>query len=229
MTQRDREKRLDVVGKLLAQATSVAGTPEADVFTSRAFALIAKLGIGPESDATAGGNAADAIVHHGFELEGDFLLQRMILLARIAEALHCNHAYWLFTDRASRVAVCGTQRHIDRIQVLYDPLVMRMLRQATTSPWSPSTGLSLRDHQISWMQGFTVSIRVRLRDAEATAAAEAAHCTYQQHAVDAERAAAEMTRVLPATRRSTYRPTLGFNSVVEGIRAGKSTNESSEP
>jgi len=224
VTQRDREKRLDVVGKLLAQATSVAGTPEADVFTSRAFALIAKLGIGPESDATVDGHAADAIVHHGFELEGDFLLQRMMLLARIAWALHCDHAYWQFSNTASRVAVCGAQRHVDRIQVLYDPLLMRMLRQATTSPWSPSTGLSLRDHQISWMQGFTVSIRTRLREAEAAAAAEADHGTHQ-HALDAERAAAEMKRQLPTTRRSTYHPTLGFDSVVEGIRAGKSTDK----
>ncbi|WP_040818133.1 DUF2786 domain-containing protein [Nocardia jiangxiensis] len=223
MTQRDREKRLDVAAKLLAQATSVAGTAEADAFTSRAFALIARLGIDQNPDRASEGPTADAVLRHDFALSGDFLHQRIKLLARTATALHCAHAYWLHADTVATVAVYGAQRNLDRIQILYAPLLSRMLRQAVNSPWTPSTGLSLRDHQISWMQGFTVSIRARLREAEATAAAEADHGTNtpaNQHTLDAQRAAAEKQRQLPAVRPSTYRPTLGLDSVVEGLHAG---------
>ena len=48
MTQRNRQKRLDVVGKLRTQATSVTGRPEADVFTSRVFTVNAKFRHRPE-------------------------------------------------------------------------------------------------------------------------------------------------------------------------------------
>lgn len=221
--QRDRKKRLDVVAKLLAQATSVAGTPEADAFTTHAFALIARLGIEQAHDPVADGHVADTIVRHDFAVEGDFLRQRITLLARIASPLHCAHAYWLFSDTTSTVAVYGAQHHIDRISILYGPLLTRMLRQAMTSPWSPSTGLSLRDHQISWMQGFTVSIRARLREAEATAAGETDHGSHQ-HALDTERAEAERERQFPNVRHGTNSSTLGLDSVVEGLRAGRNTD-----
>lgn len=230
MTQRDRHQRLNVAGKLLAQAASVAGTPEADVFTSRAFGLIARLGIEQGSDSAAASPAADTVFRQDFAISGDFLHQRITLLARIAYPLHCAHAFWLHTDTTSTVAVYGAQRHIDRIQVLYEPLLARMLRQAMSSPWSPTTGLPLRNHQISWMQGFSVSIRAHLQKAEAAAAAEADHGdtgTYtNQHALDAQRAAAEKNRQWPVVRRSADNSRLGFDSVVDGIRAGKGSSYS---
>ncbi|MBF6064720.1 DUF2786 domain-containing protein [Nocardia terpenica] len=223
MTERDRSKRLDRITKLLAQATSVAGTPEAEAFTDRAFQLTAATGIdwsGPQDTAT---------VRCDFPVDGDFLDQRIMLLTRIATAMHCAYAYWLFSPTASTVEVYGTQANIVRVRLLYEPLQTRMFRQAMSSPWSPSSGLSLDEHRISWMQGFTLSIRARLRDAEATAAADAdrrdgTDIHTRRHVTDAEQAEAEKRRQLPKVRRRTFSPKLGHDALTEGYRAGQSTD-----
>lgn len=219
MTERDRTKRLEVVAKLLAKATSVAGTPEAEAFTDRAFRLSAV--VGTETD----GFGDTAIVRCYIPVSGDFLHQRIILLTGIATALHCAHACWHLSPTAATAEVYGTQSNIDRVRLLYDPISTRMFRQATDSRWSSLSGLSPEDHRISWMQGFAISIRTRLQDAEAAAAAEAdqrdgTESHARGHVTDAERAEAEKRRQLPNVRRSNYRPQLGRDALAEGYRAG---------
>jgi hypothetical protein len=104
-----------------------------------------------------------------------------------------------------------------------------MFRQAMESAWSPTSGLSRDDHRISWMQGFILSIRARLHDAEAAAATEADRrdgtgIHARNHVVDAERAEAEKRRQLPNANRSAYNPQLGRDALAEGYRAGQSAD-----
>ncbi|WP_024803066.1 DUF2786 domain-containing protein [Nocardia sp. BMG51109] len=223
MTERDHGKRFDRIAKLLTQAASVAGTPEADAFTDRAFRLTAAAGI------DRSGCQESAIVRRDFPVEGDFLDQRIMLLTRIAIALHCAYAYWLFSPTTSSVEIYGTPENIDRVRVLYEPLQARMFRQAMSSSRPPSSGLSPEEHRISWMQGFTLSIRARLREAEAAAAVDAdrrdgTDVHTRRHTTDAERADAEKRRQLPKVRRRTFNQKLGRDALVEGYRAGQSTD-----
>lgn len=79
------------------------------------------------------------------------------------------------------------------------------------------------------MQGFTLSIRARLREAEAAAAVDAdrrdgTDVHTRRHTTDAERADAEKRRQLPKVRRRTFNQKLGRDALVEGYRAGQSTD-----
>ncbi|NUS42484.1 MAG: DUF2786 domain-containing protein [Mycobacteriaceae bacterium] len=140
MAERNREKRLHVVGRLLAQASSVAGTPEAEAFTDRAFLLVAKYGADEFP-----GEATDAILRRDIPVQGAYLRQQVTLVIRIASALHCAYAYRVLSPDVAFVEVYGTKRHIDRIQILYGPLLDRMLHQPSASPWSSASPLSLED------------------------------------------------------------------------------------
>lgn len=223
MNERNRYKRIEVIAKLLTQAASVAGTPEAEAFTDRAFQLTAALGIQQSG-------IPDAVVRHReFPVRGEFLHQRIILLVAIATALHCAHACWHLNPTAATVEMYGVQGHIDRVQLLYGPLSTRMFRQAMESAWSQSCGMALEDHRISWMHGFILSIRSRLSGAEATAAAEADRHSgtdvhTRRHITDAERAVVEKQRRLPDVRPSTYSPRLERDALAEGYRAGQKSD-----
>ncbi|WP_167472025.1 DUF2786 domain-containing protein [Nocardia arthritidis] len=223
MTEPGKQNAIDLIAKLLAKAEGCAGTPEGETAENCAFHLLAKHGIAYNDVRPPSQTGPDIAVREDFPLHGDYLHQQIILLARIASALHCSSAYWLHSQHSATVEIYGVPRHLDRVRLLHRPLLTRMLRQATTS--APPD----RNHQISWMQGFSLSVRARLRTAETAAATEADNRTgsdlqTRTLAADAKRAEIAKKQALPTLRRSAYNPPIDSGSFTEGYRAGENTD-----
>jgi len=227
MSKRDRTEMIQLIGNLLAKAESQAGTPEGDLFEERAFQLLAKHGI-DHSQIRSGCTTADSVVREDYPVNGDYVNQQIMLLARIASALHCAAAYWLHSQFSATVVIYGVPQHLERIHLLYAPLRSRMLSQATDAPGSAFSARQLLDRRIGWMQGFTLGIRARLQAAETAAAAEADRQTgsdlqTRTLAADAKRAANAKKLALPDIQRGTYNPKLDRDSIVQGYRVGNET------
>jgi hypothetical protein len=168
MTKTDKIK--EKVQKLLAQANDREGTPEGDMFMSRAFELIAQYGLeGVELDPQ---ESADA-VHKSVNLSGSYTDRQAVLLHSIATALHCkslsNRKY--NSTAVASVELFGAKRHIERVEMLFSLLNPQMVAGASKLKggdgfFETSTVVKRR----SYMHGFASSVHWRLKDAENTVA-----------------------------------------------------------
>ncbi len=228
MSKRDRTEIIELIGNLLAKAESQSGTPEGDLFEERAFQLLAKYGI-DHSQIRSGHTSADSVAREDYPINGDYVHQQIMLVARIASALHCSAAYWLHSQTSATVAIYGAPRHLERVRLLYAPLRSRMFGQAAHAPQPVSSDHPLRDHRIGWMQGFSLGVKTRLQAAETAAAAKAdlqtgSDLETRTLAADAKRAANTRKMALPTLRRSSYNPELDLDSIARGYRVGRDTD-----
>jgi Protein of unknown function (DUF2786) len=168
------ERLLDRVRKLLAQAEDDSVTPaEAQAFTAKAAALMAKYGIErallaaerPETD-----KPADRVI----DIDNPWAREKAHLLSGLASALRCHCILLNGTRPGSRVHIFGFASDIDRTDLLYTSVLIQMshgLAGARVPEWSSSP----RAWRRSWLLGFATAVISRVREAEhrATAAATA--------------------------------------------------------
>jgi len=166
------ERLLDRVRKLLAQAEDDSVTPaEAQAFTAKAAALMAKYGIDrallaaerPETDQPA---------NRVLDIDNPWAREKAHLLSGLASALRCQCILLASSRPGSRVHLFGFISDIDRTDLLYTSVLIQMshgLAGARVPEWSSSP----RAWRRSWLLGFATAVIARVREAEHGAVAAA--------------------------------------------------------
>ena len=159
------ERLLDRVRKLLAQAEDDSVTPaEAQAFTAKAAALMAKYGIDrallaaerPETDQPA---------NRVLDIDNPWAREKAHLLSGLASALRCQCILLASSRPGSRVHLFGFISDIDRTDLLYTYVLIQMshgLAGARVPEWSSSP----RAWRRSWLLGFATAVIARVREAE---------------------------------------------------------------
>ncbi|GAB1642936.1 DUF2786 domain-containing protein [Krasilnikovia sp. MM14-A1259] len=202
---------LDKVRKLLAKAEDEACTPaEAEAFTVKAAALIAKYGIDQAllADITPG---ADAVGDRVIDMDAPYALDKAGLLAGIALALRCKSVRRTDPTPGSRrtsMHLFGFGADLDRVELLYTSLLVQAAHAlaATHVPW----GEHPASYRRSWYAGYASAIHRRLRDAEARASSDAETARAAQHTAGRSVALvlADRGALVDAARATAY-PKLG--------------------
>ncbi|MFI5778155.1 DUF2786 domain-containing protein [Nocardia sp. NPDC051570] len=187
MTHASGQDMFDKVRKLLAKAESVAGTPEADALTAKAFELIAKYGIDEAQARQRSGQGPAPIEMARFTLGGQYQREQAFLFHILARELHCEPL--MLGDYSSQIAY-GTAGHIERLRVLFATLCPQMLAGAARQRPNSHASVGVKAYRMSWMRGFYTGVGARLREAESTAATESEPSAALVLMDDAKRAAA---------------------------------------
>jgi hypothetical protein len=231
------ERLLDRVRKLLAQAEDDSVTPaEAQAFTAKAAALMAKYGIDrallaaerPETD-----RPADRVI----DIDNPWAREKAHLLSGLASALRCQCILLNGTRPGSRVHIFGYASDIDRTDLLYTSVLIQMahgLAGARVPDWSSSP----RAWRRSWLLGFATAVISRVREAEhrvTTAATDPAAAGGERTAlVLADRSLVirrQVEHAYPVTRKArvTYSGSGYRDGYAQGQRADIGTTRLSRP
>lgn len=202
-----RDRLIDKVAKLLRQAESVDGTPEADMFRSRAFELIAKYGIDEalvlEKQTRA--ELPPEAIEWTVRVQGSWQHAQMLLLFSLGHSLHCEVAYKSGTPLV--VKVYGMPNHIDRVRILWELLQPEMLRQVqVVRPEDDGRGAHggrVRRYRRAWIAGFAAGIGERLREQEQRAVQAAGSAAVALYKSDADRAEEKMQAMNPRIKVTT--------------------------
>lgn len=192
-----RQDMLDKVRKMFAKAASVAGTPEAEAFNTKAYELLAKYGI-DEAEARQRREEGPAPIRTRLvSYKGSYIKQQRSLIFHIADALRCEVVYHRDTEETE---LFGTETDLDRVYLLFSALLPQMIAGANKirSYDRPSTTVSRR----SFMYGFIEHVGERLASAEAEAVQDAAPGTALVLIDDAARALAAKSAKYPNLRKA---------------------------
>lgn len=219
-SDRDEMKGFSVQGevarrfaKLLKQAESVAGTPEADAFTEKAMALIAEYGIQVlDSDRT---DSADGrqIVLREIEFEGNGADGAITVLAKIGRALHCQVVYeeMSYEPDVYRAEIYGAEIHVERVLLLIDHLAAQC-SIAAARDWRQYRGkLKAKEYLKIWHQGFGKRIAQRLSELEARAVHRVAEDSKGMELVllsDSDRAKSVVFEIYPHLANQDFKRSL---------------------
>lgn len=237
------KKMQDKVAKLLRQAEDVAGTPEEAVFQAKAFELISKYGLEmAQVQATKEGldisELPDAIKWQVL-VTGKYVAQQALLLHGIARALHCKTVYTNIGGTTSqRVYVFGVERHVERVQFLWEILRPQMLRlvekvrpevvhQRTKYDWRTgeyrkvSTAGQTKSYRRAWIAGFAQTIGDRVRAEENKAVEGAGGGALVLYKSDENRAAVALREAFPRTRSARQTTHYNQSGYAHGQRDGR--------
>lgn len=167
--------RLDRIRKLLAKAER-AGTPdEAEIYTDKAFALMARHGIDEALLAAAPGAEAaraDPIGRSRITVDNPYSGAKARLLGWTASALRCR---WVMHDQrggsVAAVTVFGFASDRERVELLYTSLLLQATA-ALAAVRPPDPGESVAAYRRSWIYGFAGRVYERLCAAERSALGE---------------------------------------------------------
>nr|WP_075554306.1 DUF2786 domain-containing protein [Pseudonocardia sp. Ae505_Ps2] len=166
--------RLDRIRKLLAKAER-AGTPdEAEIYTDKAFALMARHGIDEALLAAApgAGARADPIGRSRITVDNPYSGAKARLLGWTAAALRCR---WVMHDQrggsVAAVTVFGFASDRERVELLYTSLLLQATA-ALAAVRPPDPGESVAAYRRSWIYGFAGRVYERLCAAERSALGE---------------------------------------------------------
>ncbi|MBO4238255.1 DUF2786 domain-containing protein [Pseudonocardia alni] len=167
--------RLDRIRKLLAKAER-AGTPdEAEIYTDKAFALMARHGIDEALLAAApgaGAARADPIGRSRITVDNPYSGAKARLLGWTASALRCR---WVMHDQrggsVAAVTVFGFASDRERVELLYTSLLLQATA-ALAAVRPPDPGESVAAYRRSWIYGFAGRVYERLCEAERSALGE---------------------------------------------------------
>ncbi|GAB1695039.1 DUF2786 domain-containing protein [Krasilnikovia sp. M28-CT-15] len=174
---------LDKVRKLLAKAEDDACTPaEAEAFTAKAAALIAKYGIDQAllADTTPG---TDVVGDRVVEMDAPYARDKAGLLAGIAHALRCKTVcrtrHMPGDGKRLSMHLFGFGADLDRVELLYTSLLVQAAHALVAAyvPW----GQHPASYRRSWYAGYSTAIHRRLRAAEAQARSDAERVRATEH------------------------------------------------
>jgi Protein of unknown function (DUF2786) len=168
--------KLDTIRKLLAKADGAATSEEAQTYTEKAVAMMARHGIDEALLAASLGPEAagrDEIGTCDIPMADPYSAGKARLLAWTASALRCRAVlHEAGGGRVSGVTVLGFASDRARVELLYTSLLLQAGTQlvALRPDWA---GESVAAYRRSWLHGFALRVHQRLLDAEAAALADA--------------------------------------------------------
>jgi len=167
-----KDDLLDRVPELLAKAEDEGCTPaESEALTAKATELMARYGIDrallgalrPETD-----SVGDRV----FDLDNPWAAVKAHLLAGLASALRCQCVLLSRREPGSWVHVFGYASDLERADILFTSLLVRMARALAMQP-IPGYGGSAKAWRRSWMLGYCSAVVGRVRAAEEAAVTSA--------------------------------------------------------
>ncbi|MHA2788063.1 DUF2786 domain-containing protein [Corynebacterium sp. S7] len=215
------------VQKLLNQAADREGTPEGDAFYDKAFALMASYGFDERDLSTQ--QDADNVGRKTFAFSGAYTDMQAYLLNSIVHGLHCV-AFSSGTYRSTKVKqmmVFGTERHLDRVDLLFTLLNAQMIAQAKNVRAQTELGVSVIVARRSFMVGFASRVGERLRQAEKTMSNSSSGYAVAliDDAVKAEEARAAFAEAEGITLASSKsRRSMDTDSYFQGVNAGNGSD-----
>ncbi|AGT14333.1 hypothetical protein ADZZY_85 [Mycobacterium phage Adzzy] len=234
-----KTKMQDKVAKLLRQAEDVAGTPEEAIFQAKAFELMAKYAIDmADVQATKAGldtNEIPNAIRVDIMVKGKYVAQQALLLNGIARALHCKTVYVTVAGTtAQRISVFGVERHIERVQMLWDILRPQMLRlvekvrpETYIQQWDyyldkpKSTAGQTKSYRRAWIAGFAQTVSDRVRTEENKALESDTGGALVLFRGDKERAALALKEAFPRVRTVKPRTRYNQSGYAHGQRDGR--------
>ncbi|MGH3501573.1 MAG: DUF2786 domain-containing protein [Nocardioidaceae bacterium] len=155
------------VRKLLAKAEDPSCSPgEAEAFTEKASALIAKYGI-DRAMLAAGDPDSDVIGDRVLAMDPPYAMDKAELLSGVAHALRCRAVRRVEYPRGRKrlsVHLFGFGSDLERVELLYTSLLVQSahaLAATPVPPWEHAAAF-----RRSWLTGFTSAVVRRLREAE---------------------------------------------------------------
>ncbi len=167
--------KLDTIRKLLAKADGAATPEEAQTYTEKAVAMMARHGIDEALLAASldpGAPGRDEIGTCHIPMADPYSAGKARLLAWTASALRCRAVlHESGGGRVSGVTVLGFGSDRARVELLYTSLLLQAGTQlvALRPAWA---GESVAAYRRSWLHGFAVRVHQRLLNAEAAALAD---------------------------------------------------------
>jgi hypothetical protein len=167
--------KLDTIRKLLAKADGAATPEEAQTYTEKAVAMMARHGIDEALLAASLGPEApgrDEIGTSHIPMADPYSAGKARLLAWTASALRCRAVlHEAGGGRVSAVTVLGFGSDRAHVELLYTSLLLQAGTQlvALRPEWA---GESVAAYRRSWLHGFAVRVHQRLLAAEAAALAD---------------------------------------------------------
>ncbi|BAL85360.1 hypothetical protein AMIS_1400 [Actinoplanes missouriensis 431] len=163
------ESLLARVRKLLAMAEDPACTPgEAEAFTEKAAALIAKYGVDQAMLAVAD-PAADPVGDRIVTIDPPYARDKAGLLAAVAAPMRCRVVH-LDRGGLARSHLFGHAADLERVELLFTSLLVQAAHGLAASP--VPFGEHPAAYRRSWLVGYSQAVSARLRSAEQAAAAE---------------------------------------------------------
>lgn len=169
---------IEKIGKLLAKANSIAGTPEADALTEKAFVLMAKYDIKATQITNTTGEVKDELIVWDYEIKGEFAIDQSTLFFDVTNGVGAKALRFRKLVPGTRqtytyiMRVWGYESQTKRIKFLFEALLPQMLvgsaSAAAIVTWEPK-----RSYRKTWMEGFGSAISGRLVRARQTAVKEA--------------------------------------------------------
>ncbi|HEY0815433.1 MAG TPA: DUF2786 domain-containing protein [Pseudonocardia sp.] len=167
--------KLDTVRKLLAKADGAATPEEAQTYTEKAVAMMARHGIDEALLAASRGPGAagrDEIGTSHIPMADPYSAGKARLLAWTASALRCRAVlHESGGGRVSVVTVLGFAADRARVELLYTSLLLQAGTQLVAMR-PQGAGESVAAYRRSWLHGFAVRVHQRLQDAQAAALAD---------------------------------------------------------
>ena len=164
------DKILGMIRGLLAKAENEACTrEEAEAYTAKAAALLAKYGV-DRAMLGASDPTSDVVGDRMVPVMAPYLLDKAILLATIAQALRCRTVRKSGNRGCAEIHMFGFGSDLERVELLYTSLLVQAsygLAQAEPLPHETTTAF-----RKSWLAGFSSAIGERLREAETRAASD---------------------------------------------------------
>lgn len=213
---------------LLNKAEGTQNEHEKDAFMRKAFKMMADYGLS-EAELRAMNKDMGQVTQLKVQLSGKYRRQQIMLLARIAVALHCETTFKTHNRSAT---VVGVESHAQRVVMIFALLAPQMVRETEkaepddfhVSYYSRymSRAVITREWRRSFALGFGEAAHKRLEQAETNMANSLEAKTTGADLVlvaDAERANKELHRLHPNLKKVEYkRPGAGF---YEGLEAGE--------
>lgn len=162
----ETDSLLTRVRKLLAMAEDPACTPaEAEAFTEKATALIAKYGV-DQALLAAADPAIDPVGDRLVTVVPPYARDKSALLAAVAAPLRCRVVH-LRQPGETRSHLFGHAADLERVELLFTSLLVQAAHGLTAGRVPP--GEHAAAFRRSWLAGYTQAIQGRLWEAERAA------------------------------------------------------------
>jgi len=169
---------IEKISKLLAKANNVAGTPEADALTEKAFKLMAKYDIQAAQLTNTTGEVKDELIVWDYAITGEFAIDQTTLFFDVVSGIGAKALRYRKRVPGTRqsytytMRVWGYESQTKRIKFLFEALLPQML-VGSSSAAAIVTWENKRSYRKSWMEGFGNAIAGRLVRARNVAVQEA--------------------------------------------------------
>lgn len=166
----ENHPKLAKIRRLLALAERAGSEHEAENAMNRARVMMAEYGI-DEALANATSEKKETVSTRTIVLEAPYVRDKRTLLNNIYLPLNCQNIQMgnVTADKKIFVQVYGYDSDLDRAEMLYTSLLLQAQRGMMRVP-SAGHPRTTAANRRSWLQGFTVEVRDRLRAAEERAA-----------------------------------------------------------